>query len=445
MAKAGSTRFLAFEALRRVEQGGAFADIFLSHIADEADLPNRDRALLNELVRGVVRWKKKLDWIVDQLWQGEKSRLPDSVRWALWLGFYQILYLNKVPSFAAVSETTELVKRHIGHKWSGVANGILRTFLRNPERIRYPDVKVDPVAAIAISKSHPEWLVQRWIDRLGQEEAEKLCDANNTASPLYARMNPLKTSPFGFEALLHQDEMELQRSAVPGFYQIGGKVFNARQDLMNHGFLTIQDASAGLVGLLADPQPGQRILDLCAAPGGKATHLAELAKDDALIIAGDRSVSRIGLMKSSKNRLGLKSVKVIAADARNFPVSEANIVILDAPCSGLGVLSKKPDLRWRRESHNISELAALQGSLLQTAAMLVKKGGALIYSTCTMEPEENEDVIFAFLNKNHHFIPAPEIPVSIPKEVITPEGFIRTWPHKHQMDGSFAAKLIKMN
>jgi len=436
-------RAKAYAALQRVEQEGAYADIILGRLSADDVLQPNDRALINELVRGTIRWKKKLDWIVDQLWQGDKKRMPAPIRWILWLGLYQLLFLDKVPDFAAVNESVELAKRHVGKKSASVVNGILRSYLRAPEAITYPDERKNPVLALAVTKSHPEWLIRRWVERFGFDRTALLCDANNSAPLVTIRHNPRRSTFAEFENLLKKEKVAFLRSTIPGFVRISEMSSSVREELLALGIMTIQDESAGLVGLLANPQAGETIFDVCAAPGGKCTHLAELSGDQAIVIASDSNASRVNLIRSAKQRLQINSVQIVVADARYFPAHCADTVVLDAPCSGLGVLRKKPDLRWRRRPEQILELSTLQTELLQKASSLVKKGGILIYSTCTTEPEENERVIDAFLKQNAQFTLISEFPDAIPRNVITAEGFVRTWPHIHRMDGSFAVKMVR--
>ncbi|NOY61448.1 MAG: 16S rRNA (cytosine(967)-C(5))-methyltransferase RsmB [Calditrichaeota bacterium] len=435
-----SVRALAFLAIQRIEADKAYTDIVLSHLFS-ANLSYRDKAFLSELVRGTIRWKKNLDWIVDQLLR-TKNKVPEQLRWILWLGLYQIRLMSRVPNFAAVNESVTLAKKFVGQKWAGVVNGVLRSFIRNPTGIKYPTMNSNPVKSLALRKSFPEWLIKRWINQIGIEETQQLCDAFNEAPSLSVRINSLRTNAEAFENLLDQKKIEYKKSIVRDFYLLKKIPFAFQTEFLNTGLITIQDESAGLPGLLLDPRPDDVIFDLCAAPGGKSFHAAELADDSVKIISGDINVSRIDLLKKTKMRLGIHSVQLVAADAKHFPAGPADKVLLDAPCSGLGVIRKKPDLRWRKSEKGIRELVFLQRKLLEEAARLVKIGGHLIYSTCTMAPEENEDMMNEFLQNNPQF----EIPSTlnrfIPK-VVTSDGFIKTWPHRHNMDGSFAAIMVK--
>jgi len=437
-----SVRHLAYLALSRIEGDFAYSDIILANIFEQQFLNEKDRAFINELVRGTIRWKKNLDWILLQLLK-EPEKVPVQVKWILWLGLYQIIFMSKTPDFAAVNESVELVKRLKYMKWVRLVNGVLRTYLRNPQQIKYPDPKREPGKYLSVVKSHPEWLIERWIYQFGFEQTVKLCDAFNKPPVITVRPNILKISIAEFEEILNENLFIFKRSKVKDYYRLDKINPEKYHQLLQDGIITVQDESAGLVSLLAVPKQNQIVCDLCSAPGGKSVHLAELARDRITIISGDVNFSRIKLVKNAKKRLELVSIKPIVADAHNFPVNAVDLVILDAPCSGLGVLSNKPDLRWQRKQDSIKQLVKLQKELLKKAAQLVKNKGHLVYSTCTIDNEENEGVILNFIEQNPSFtISEPETTV-IPKEFITKDKAIRTWPHIHNMDGSFAVKLQK--
>lgn len=445
MGKAGQTdsaRFLAWSALERIERDAAYSDIVLSHLYDQSELSIRDRAFVSELVRGTLRWKKRLDWVVDQLFSGKAQQLPAPVRWLLWLGLYQLEYM-RTPEFAAVNESVKVARRLKLHRWTGVINGILRNFVRNHTRLRFPDVKNEPVAWLAVTESHPEWLVQRWIEQFGFENATALCRANNRAPDLSVRPNRLRWTEEQFVTQLHAHKVQFCRAEIPGFYRIQKIDFSYRERLLRDGLITIQDASAGLAVLLASPKSGQLIVDLCAAPGGKSMFAAELINNQGLVISGDKNSSRAGLIQKAAARLQHGSIHAVVADAQHFPAKQADVVLLDAPCSGLGVLRKKPDLRWRKNESDIFHLQKLQAEMIRQAGLLVKAGGSLVYSTCSIDRDENEIPVIEFLKNNENFEIQNPDEQTISPEFVTNDGFVRTWPHKHHMDGSFAAKLIK--
>ena len=435
-------RFLAWSALERIERDAAYSDIVLSHLLHKSELSVRDRAFVSELVRGSVRWKKRLDWIVDQLFSGASQQLSAKVRWILRLGLYQLEYM-RTPEFAAVNESVKLARRLKLHRWTGVINGILRNFVRHHATVTFPDPNVAPVAWLAVTESFPEWLLERWINQFGFETAKALCRANNTAPDLSVRPNSLRISDEQFVEQLKSNDVQFCRAETPGFFSIQKIDLNFRDQLLRDGLMTIQDASAGIPVLLADPKPGQVVFDLCAAPGGKSMFAAEIMMNQGLVISGDKNIARTGLIQKAAARLEHDSIHTVAADALHFPAKQADVVLLDAPCSGLGVVRKKPDLRWRKKESDIIDLHKLQVEMIHKAGQLVKAGGSLVYSTCSIDRDENEAVVADLLKSNKNFELDNPDERHIASQFITSDGFIRTWPHKHFMDGSFAAKLIK--
>ncbi len=441
-ARKKSPRQIAHTVISRIEGEGAFTDIVLSHALQNEQLIEKDRAFINELVRGVIRRKLYLDWIVRQLFSGKQKDMPEAVRWLLWMGLYQIEFLH-VPEFAAVNESVRLCTSLKQFRWKGVVNGILRSYIRNADSITFPNPEKEPVLYLSVTTSHPIWLIERWISAFGFEETHKLCLANNLAPGLAVRPNTLRLSFVDFCKLLESESVQFEKSLVPGFIRIVEISGQVREGLLNDGLMIVQDESAGLVGLLTNPQPGETILDLCAAPGGKSTHVAALSSDSCKIVSGDVNIKRIRLLQKNAVKLGFHHIHTVAGDAQHFPAAPADVVILDAPCSGLGVLQKKPDIRWKRQPQDIVELSQLQYDMINAAAKLVRPNGRLIYSTCTIEPEENERIIERFLQTHSEFFVEPASAVSIAKQFTTDTGFIRTFPHRHRMDGSFAARLIK--
>lgn len=435
-------RNLALIALNRVEDDHAYTDLVLSNLFNDYSLCEQDRAFLSELVRGTVRWKKKLNWIVNKLLH-TPDKTPVAVKRILWLGLYQIIFMSKTPDFAAVNESVELARHAVQEKWSKVVNGVLRTYLRTSDNIKYPDPKLEPVKHLAVTRSYPEWMLKRWLEQFGFEQTSALCDALNERPVLSIRVNQLRNTLTEVEQEFATQCVCFEKGQVDGFYRIYDSQAPLILELLESGRITVQDESAGLVALLACPAENQLVFDLCAAPGGKSLHMAELANDRLLILAGDINQSRVRLICNAANRLGTASVYPVVADAAAFPAVEADVVLLDAPCSGMGVLHKKPDMRWQRTGDNINELLAIQNRLLKTAASYVRKNGFLIYSTCTIDTEENEHMIMHFLKENPRFSLCKPNPKQIPAEFIVNEFFIRTWPHLHKMDGSFAVKIIK--
>ncbi|MDZ7262778.1 MAG: 16S rRNA (cytosine(967)-C(5))-methyltransferase RsmB [candidate division KSB1 bacterium] len=436
-------RQLAIQILSRMEKSDAYADILLTQELRKHNLSDLDKALVMELVNGTLRWRRKLQWILEQLYEGNWKKCPRLIRYILEVSLYQLLFLEKIPDYAAVNEGVVLARRLGSSYWANKVNGILRNFIRRKNEIRFPSLSENPVQAISVIYSHPQWLVERWLTRFGIEETEKLCQANNQTPLVTLRVNRLKTTPNALLKLLSEHGIEASFSQyLPDFLKVKNLPDLSRFEPFSNGLFTVQDESAGLVGILVNPEPGDTIIDLCSAPGGKATHLAELMGDKGTILAVDRNFNRLNLVRENYQRLGLQSLHRVQADATYFFSKKADKVLIDAPCSGLGVLAKRSDLRWRRTPEDIQTLAELQFRLLNNAASLLLKGGVLVYSTCTLEPEENEAVVERFLarNQNFHIVEAGRF---IPSALLDSQGYVRTFPHKHQMDGSFAVRMIK--
>lgn len=428
-------REVALLALHRVETDGSYADRVLDSLLGETDLPKRDRALATELTYGTLRWRGRIDWILNRLVKGGIERLTPWVRNILRLGAYQLLFCERIPAFAAVSESVELAKVY-GH--SGVAklvNGVLRRVGRSS--IHPPSAR--RVEDLAVSLSHPSWLVARWVSRFGTEEAERLLEADNEVPPISVRSNTLRVSREKLEEMLAEEGF----SPTPGRFSPSSVHIEgdpSSSQAYCKGLFQVQDEGATLVGGLLDPQPGELVVDLCSAPGGKTTHLAELMENRGLVVAVELKPWRLKLVLENCERLGIGIVKGVVADGRRFCLRrEADRVLVDVPCSNLGVLRRRVDLRWRMREEEIGELARLQSELLEGGASLVRKGGVLVYSTCSLEPEENEEVVSGFLRSHPQFVLEDGKPWA-PEEVVR-NGCLRTYPHLHGLDGGFAARM----
>ncbi len=429
--------------MNRVERTDSYLDKVLDAELRLPDLNDLDKGLLSELVHGVLRWQGRLDWILNGFSHGNFAKSEINIKNTLRVALYQILFLNRIPHAAAVNEGVEFIKRIRGEKPAGLVNAVLRNIIRNVEGIRYPDPAEDQSQYLAVYQSHPLWLVRRWVDRYGAEDVKKLLAANNERPELSLRVNRLKADRGEFLHRLNQLQLQATPSAFLEYFVKTKSLSGiAQMDLFRSGYFTIQDESAALPCQLLNPQPGERVLDLCAAPGGKTTNLAEMMKNQGEVVAIDKYEAKLKMIQASCDRLGLRNVSFLAADATVMDGEIADRVLLDAPCTGLGVLTKKPDIKWKRDVSDIIRLSRTQAALFENAARLVRPGGALVYSTCTTEPEENEDIVRAFLS--HH----PEFELEdarklLPEPFVTPDGFVRTLPHIHGMDGSFAAKLMK--
>jgi len=368
--------------------------------------------------------------------------LTVSIRNVLRLGAYQILFSDGVPDRAAVYESVELAKR-VGHPGTArLVNAVLRKVVRERDRIEYPDPEGDPAGYLAVLGSHPRWLAARWIARFGMKEASARCAANNRRRPVSLRVNRLKGTADALVARLAEAGFEGKPSDfVEGFVDVEEAQGLFETEAFRAGWFQVQDPSGGLVGLLLDPQPGERVLDVCAAPGGKTTHAAELMGNVGEIVALDKHSRRVERIVENVRRLGIRIVRTVAMDALKYEDGGFDRVLVDVPCSGTGVFARRVDARWRLKEEDIGELIELQERLLEKGASLLRKGGRLVYATCSMEEEENEGVVARFLSRHRSFMlePASEM---MPLPSGEPFGdFVRTYPHRHGVDGSFAACL----
>ncbi|MBL7991253.1 MAG: 16S rRNA (cytosine(967)-C(5))-methyltransferase RsmB [Candidatus Kapabacteria bacterium] len=437
-------RGLAIKILSRLDQSDSYLDKLLEYELAHCDLKPVDRALLTELVHGVTRWQAKLDWVLTGFYHGEFVKCIVPVKNAMRIALYQVMFLQRIPPFAAVSESVELIKRLKGHRSGNLVNAILRNILNNINNIRYPLRHEDVARHFSIIYSHPFWMVKRWIERFGEKDAEELLRMNNERPKITLRMNMMRCVPEELFAFLQAQDVKRWNSPIESERLVlVGSLSSVREwKPFQEGWFSVQDPSAAMVVRLASPQRGQIIYDLCAAPGGKSTFAAELTNDEATIIALDKYAGKLKVIQENTERLRLTSITAQAQDARTFaPKEKADIVLLDAPCSGLGTLAKKPDIKWKFEITDFTPILRTQRELLTNAAKLVKVGGALVYSTCTIEPEENTAQIAWFLKEfpNYELDRAENY---LP-ETLCKDGFMQMFPHVHQTDGAFAARLVR--
>lgn len=438
-------RGTAVKILNRVERTDSYLDKLLDAELKSPDLNDLDKGLLTEIVNGVLRWQNKLDWVLNGFSHGNFAKSEINIKNALRVALYQVFFLDRVPHAAAVNEAVEFVKRIRGEKPAGLVNAVLRNILRNLDGIRYPDPGEDRIQYLSVILSHPYWLVKRWSNRFGFEETEKLLAANNERPELSLRINRLKIEPGLFLNQLDAQQIQYRGSShIDYFVRVKTLSRIAQMDLFRNGMFTIQDESAAFPCLLLGAKPGDRVIDMCAAPGGKTTHIAELMKNEGEVIAIDKYEAKLGLIKASCERLGLHNVRLRAQDATTIEGETFDGVLVDAPCSGLGVIAKKPDVRWKRDISDIIKLGKLQMDLLQAGATLVRDGGTLVYSTCTTEPEENRHVVAEFLAAHQEFR-IDNAGQFVPHSVVSEDGIVETLPHKHNMDGSFAVRFVKSN
>ncbi|MBG1264573.1 16S rRNA (cytosine(967)-C(5))-methyltransferase [Nostoc commune] len=493
-------RQIAFIALRDVHKG-AYADVALDRVLQKVSLADNDRRLLTELVYGSVRRQRTLDTLIDQFAKKKSHQQPPDLRTILHLGFYQLRYQERIPASAAVNTTVQLAKENGFSGLTGFVNGLLRQYIRLAEKIKadplqlsenpvqrsdfspdmenlspnlsskrgealnsppslvgkgvgglgsVPDEVKNQVERLGILHSFPDWIIQVWLEQLGLAQTEQLCEWMNQSPTIDLRINPLRTSIEEVEATLQSVGILVRR--IPHLPQalrfIGNTGSIQKLPGFKEGWWTVQDGSAQLVSHLLDPQAGEVVIDACAAPGGKTTHIAELMADKGKIWACDHTPSRLRKLQENSQRLNLQSIQIFTGDSRHFNQFQntADRVLLDAPCSGLGTMHRHADARWRQTPESVRELSLLQKELLTHTSTFVKPGGVLVYATCTLHPAENEEVISAFLAESPDWQIESPSGVELPASAYsTPQGWFKVWPHRQDMDGFFMVRLRKTN
>ena len=436
-------RTAALRLLQAAEDGTRPLDPLLTQLDQGvglgAGMDRRDVRLARQLTLGCLRWRLRLDWIAGQFCSRPVAALSPWARQALRLGLYQLFWLDRVPDRAAVHTSVELAKRFAPPGTANLVNAVLRRAQRERQRIEYPSRDEDPVAHLACRHSHPEWLVARWLDRYGVEMTERLLQANNAEAPLCVRLNPQRARSFDEVAGLAGTALHAA-GPVPGAFIAAEADVLLASPACTGGLLLVQDINAALPAALLAPCPGQRVLDLCAAPGGKTAQLAAAVDGTGLLVSADLSVTRLDGLRRNAARLGLANLNLLAQDARRPALRPGfDRILADVPCSATGVLGRHPDARWRRRPEQLAGLAVRQGAILRAAFALLAPGGALVYSTCSLEPEENAEVVADFLART----PQAELE---PARGFFPgqrwaDDYIQTIPGREPGDGCFAARL----
>ena len=431
-------RRAAFDILRRVESEGAYASSLLAATDDR--LRADDRALCYELVLGVLRRQSWLDGVLEHFANRRMVAVDLPVRLALRLGLYQLRLLSRIPTSAAVNESVNLVRAAGLQSAASFANAVLRRASREPDYDPVTSVS-DPVAKLAIETSHPQWLIEHWIGAFGFDEAAALARANNEPAPvafrLTARTIGNEDDAQRITTQLTAAGVELRPSKIaPNSWRAIGHRPAPLRELSRDGLIYLQDEASQLVTHLLGAQPGDRVLDVCAAPGSKSTHAATLVPA-AFVVAADLHEHRLRTLRELAAIQGNDSIQVVIHDATcDLPFVEASFdrVLVDAPCSGTGTLRRNPEIRWRIRQADIAELASKQERILANAAKVVRPGGTLLYSTCSLEKDENETVAERFIKEHAEFT---QLRPDVAPELLTESGAIRTWPHRQDVDGFF--------
>ncbi len=460
-------REIALAVLQHFQNRDTDASQLLHDLLRRGDVHGADARLATELAMGVLRRRVQLDAILKRMTHRPWSQTPPVVRDILRLGAYQMLFMDRIPAHAAVNESVALARRWAGKNPAGLVNAILRHLAA--ERCKKEEAKdkrldgkggrAEPAKELAQRYSHPVWLVKYLLEHYRAERVEALLEWNNRTPTLMLRANRLRIESAALAERLAKSGLTVSRVGwpVPESLWLEGPVGDiASAEWYRQGLATVQDGAAQLIAHLVAPRPGERIIDWCAAPGGKTTHLAELSDDRAEILALDVNPRRLDQVALHAHRLGLRSIHTLCtcqleeadgADTRSHSpaLAPADAVVVDAPCSGLGTIQRHPDIRWRRRMRDVQRAAQLQLKILSRAAQHVAPGGRLIYSTCTLGPVENEQVVEYFLAAHPHFA---RTDAGLPAEAylqsfFDSRGDLRTWPPEHHLDGFYAARLIR--
>lgn len=444
-----NSRQLALEILHQIDQQKTYTDQALDRGLKSSSLSSQDRGLVTELIYGIIRRQRSLDTLIDQFGKKTSQQQPPKLRRILHLGLYQLRYLDHIPVSAAVNTSVELAKNNGFKNLSGVVNGILRQYSRLSDHHQIDPLILpnDLTQRLGILYSFPDWLIDLWLNEFGETETEALCIWFNQTPTIDLRINSLKSSLNEVKEAFKAENMAyLELQNFPQTLRLTGNQRHIQKlPYFGEGAWTVQESSAQLVSYLLDPQPNEVIIDACAAPGGKTTHIAELMQDKGTIWACDAIPSRLKKIQQNLDRLLLKSIKLQVGDSRHCPQFKAigDRVLLDVPCSGLGTLHRHPDIRWRQTPENIQKLTLLQKELLTEASTWVKPQGVLVYATCTLNRAENEDIILEFMKNNPNWqieLPSHHFPLS---DHFHPSGWLKILPHQHQMDGFFMVKMRK--
>jgi len=440
-------RILAFQVLLHVEQKASHPDRLIRAVLERhGRMEERDKALLTELVYGTLRWQGRLDWHIDRLSKVKPSKIVPAVRVLLRLALYQILMLDRIPAHAAVNESVKIAKSTQPAHLVSFVNAVLREAVRRGENWDWPSVAETPAEHLAVMTSHPLWFVRRWIEEVGFEETKGLCVANNGIAALVLRVNRLKADSFRVLEWLRENAID---AAPSPHLEDAVRVSSLGRDVAGlpmfaEGWIQVQDEASQIVSHLLSPEPGERVLDLCSGFGGKSTHMGALMRNEGEIVAVDTSAWKLEELKENAERQGIEIIRPLAADAIEISpdrIGTFDCVLVDAPCSGFGSIRRKPDIKWVRHPKDPFRFARVQKEILSHAGSFVKRGGVLVYATCTIFREENEEVAadFTAVHPDWRLEPAVDY---LPERCKSMEerSFFRSWPHRHGIDGFFGAR-----
>lgn len=439
-------RLVAIMTLSDIDEKKSFSNIKLNEYFKENNLNSVDRGFATEIVYGTLRLKLRIDYILQKFLKQDINKLKPWTKNCLRIAVYQILFMDKVPSYAAVNQSVEIVKMK-DKRASSFVNAVLRNVLRSKETLLDVNTK-DKVKKLSIEFSHPEWFVRKMLKLYDEEFVVELLKINNTPPNMTVRVNQLKTSTEDITKVLEEDGVEVTKGRLNETLHLKNFHSIEKSKPFMDGLFTIQDESSMLCVRCLDPRSGEKVLDLCSAPGGKTTHIAEIMKNQGEIIAFDIYNHKLKLISDNAKRLGIDIIKPMINDATQIKeeyIGYADRVLVDAPCSGLGLMRKKPEIRWNVDDKDIKELSKIQLKILSNASKYVKVGGVMVYSTCTITKEENEEILNKFLSDNPNFnlVSISDYFTEDLFEESMEKGYIKLFPNKSNTDGFFISKLMR--
>ncbi len=441
-------RETALHLLTRIGEQGGYSHVLLDQEIKKNNLSRKDGGLLTEIVYGTLQKRDLIQYYIEPYIAKQKKMKP-WLKWLLYMSVYQMRFLERVPDHAVIHEAVEISKKR-GHKGvASLTNGVLRNVQRNG--VHNPAEISDPLERLSVQTSHPKWLVERWSKQYGLETTTKMCEANMHHLPMSVRVQPLRISREEAIDQLESDGYQVKSSVLSsqGLIITEGQILH--HPLFLEGKLSIQDQSSMLVAEMMDLKPDYTVLDACSAPGGKTTHIAEKMKDQGRVMAYDLHGKKAKLVKEKAAQLQLSSITAQQADSRNLqdkhPEASFDRILLDAPCSGLGVLRGKPDIKYHKKEEDIFSLRSIQDELLHEVSALLKPGGKMVYSTCTVDRHENEEAVKHFLTQHPDFQVDPSFPEELPEPLQKSQGLneygLQLFPHQWDTDGFFLTRLVK--
>ena len=437
-------REIAYKVLLDIEKNKNYSNMAINKHFKDVKMSNQDRGLATEIIYGVIENKYYIDYMIDKLSKVKTNKMEIYVKTLLRMGIYQIMFLNSVSDYAAVNETVNLAKKK-NSKVSGFINGILRNVIRQKEEIGKVKTK-DDVDYLAIKYSYDKWMIRNWMIHFGKEFTEELLEANNERPNIYLRTNTLKITRDELIKKLEKQNIKAEKvNVVEEAIKVEHLKDIENNSLYKEGLFTVQDVSSMLVGKVMNPKENSLVLDVCSAPGGKTTHMATLMNNTGQVVSRDIYDHKLKLIKAASKRLGLTNVDVEEFDGMKLDresIGKFDYVLADVPCSGLGIIRRKPEIKYK-EKEEFRQLPPIQKKILENASKYVKVGGTLIYSTCTIQDSENIDVVNEFLQKNKNFelVPIKEVNVDLENQE---KGYMKIYPNVHNMDGFFISKLIRV-